>query len=150
LFALLSFVQHSYWLFHSDIAPFLAAPTKWCENGAATIPLPRIVDCSTSLHFKLYPSHTYSDELTLGFCAKLFRSENIAMPMGAARRFFALLILVLGFSLIFLFTSLGSHPDSIDATGNSPHLVPDQNNQNHQNLLSGHVIAPKLGNETAK
>ncbi|OCK80425.1 hypothetical protein K432DRAFT_297698 [Lepidopterella palustris CBS 459.81] len=67
-------------------------------------------------------------------------------PSGASRRFILLLILAAGFISIIFLTSFR------DAEGgrNPNAIIPAQNDQVHSAQLSGHVIASKLGNATAK
>ena len=68
------------------------------------------------------------------------------IPSGASRRFVILLILTAGFVSFIIVASFkdakgGRVPDNI---------VPVNHDQVQSTTLTGHAIAPKLGNATAK
>jgi FAD-linked sulfhydryl oxidase len=71
------------------------------------------------------------------------------MPVGAPRRFPLLLIVVAGFLGILYIVSFRA-PVGV---ANPPALVSSDRNAHTDvpaGILTGHAIAPKLGNETAK
>lgn len=79
------------------------------------------------------------------------------MPVapGPSRRFVFLLIAVsafLGFTFVYSFRSqaVGVRHPLANGRGGVPEGVAPARYEIHESTLSGHVIAPKLGNETAK
>ncbi|KAF2141773.1 uncharacterized protein K452DRAFT_287733 [Aplosporella prunicola CBS 121167] len=71
-------------------------------------------------------------------------------PAGAGRRFFLLLILGCGLASILFISTFRAQPQGTQQPGSVVSPATAHHNDISSDTLKGHVIAPRLGNETIK